>query len=370
MILGVVQIKPLKKTKTGAACVDASVLEKCRHIKPKAKRIFDLIEEVRKMRKMKSTYLTGHKKLVDDNDRLHTSYLTTGTVTGRPSSSAPNLQNIPTDPEFRSLFISGPGRKLIVADYSQIEARLVAFLAGETKLIIKFRDPNFDIHTYVPCQILNIPENNYTKEQRTHDKAITFGITYGRSAYSIAQEYDMDIHEVEDFIEGYFTTYSKIAAFRQNNIKIAHTDFELRNRIGRIRHFPVYKWLLEEHNPDMKQMLKLEEKHLPESKHGRRNFVLMMLEEGADRMAINFPMQSYANDLFKRAIDKVRKEYRRRELDAFVMLDIHDCLISDVDDDDAEECLDIVKTLMPITKRLRGHTMKFTVNAEIADHWV
>jgi DNA polymerase-1 len=232
---GCLKLRSNKKTKTGKWSTDKDSFEYMKRKYARKKRVItvlSMIQEVRRMRKMKSTYLTGFIKLVDELNRIHTSYLSTGTVTGRLASEGPNLQNIPKDPIFRSLFIAGPGRKLIAADYSQIEARLLAWLAVELDLIQLFADTNFDPHYYNSSIFRQKPISEVTKEERSIDKAVTFGINYGRSAKSIADEYELDLDFVKGHIAQFFQTFRKIKAWRNRQITVSKKQGWIENKSG------------------------------------------------------------------------------------------------------------------------------------------
>jgi DNA polymerase-1 len=379
---------PIKKrTKKGGPSTDKKTLEVLSRDYPKIKTILKFIDELRKMRKMKSTYLTGYKKLVDDNNRLHTTYYTIGTVTGRLSSRNPNLQNVPRDPIFRSLFIAciNKTRKLVIADYSQIEARLIAFLAGELELIEKFKDPKFDIHIHNSYSVRkrknpNLKETDITKEQRSHDKAITFGMNYGRSAYSIAEEYELDVDEVIEFIDDYFKAHPKIYQYRVRCVNKAREDKILRNSAGRVRHFDGYKWLdldlSKEHeypnDPKPREGSIWHQMEVYLSEHTNKKRRYKGIVGGMDRQAINYNIQSYASDILSRAIDRVRRKIRKLKLDAFMTMDVHDCQIADSSDEDSERTKRVVEEEMPITipYTKRGYSMTFGAEVSIEDHWV
>lgn len=328
-------------------------------------KVLNFIEEIRKMRKMKSTYLTGYHKLADHNDRLHTSYLSTGTVTGRPSSTAPNLMNIPRDIIFRSLFIASEGRKLISADYSQIEARLMAWLANELKLIQQFNTPGFDIHDYNSAKVRKIDIKDVVKEQRNVDKAVTFGINYGRSNRSIAEYYDLDLDFVTDFVTEYFREFRKIWLFRERMKKLSKKQGYLQNEVGRRRHFTGYEWLYS------KEMLDVA---ITESDTNHDWFV-SNVESGMERQAINFPIQSYAHDILVQRADATQRAIDKAGLDAFPVLTVYDCVVWSAADEDVEEVEKIVKNVLLLRKRKKNtktgkrYKIDFSVEIKTAANW-
>ncbi len=358
------KLKSKKKSKKGKPSTDKKEILRLKEESKskKVRKIMDLIGLLRKMKKLKSTYLTGFKKLVDKCNRLHTSYRTTGTVVGRLSSSNPNLQNIPTDPIFRSIFIAGPGRKLIIADYSQVEARILALLADEIALLEKFGEEGFDIHTYTFSQITGLPQEGCTKEQRIDIKAVTFGINYGRSSRTIAESYGMEVQEVDVIIDGYFTTYSKIYDYRERLKETALTKGILFNPFGRARHFDASEWIRSV-ELGISQALKVD--------YGMSTYPLEMVAGHVERQAMNFPISSYASDNLVLAIDRIRKRIRKLGLDAFFILTIHDALIIDSADECAEEVKTIVEKLMPVKKTsVSGTRLTLSADVSIEDHWV
>jgi DNA polymerase-1 len=361
----------LKRTKKGNLSTDKDTFELIRRIVTgkRVLKVLDLIQEVRTMRKMRSTYLTGFRKIVDPNNRVHTSYLTTGTVTGRYASEGPNLQNIPRDPIFRSLFIAGPGRKMIPADYSQIEARLIAWLANEVKYIEKFADPKFDPHYFNSSIVRKKPMEDVTKEERSYDKAVTFGLNYGRSNRSIAETYDLPQEFVDNFVREYFKGLPRIKRWRDKQISISkirreNGSYYLQSNVGRRRHFFAYEWMFSEEMQAVKRRKR--------SIGDFNEFSLDFLTGTMERQAINFPIQSYASDLLSKATAKVRKRLKKDKLDAFLVLSVHDMIAIDGSEQDIEKAAKILDEEMPFTKSRGGGKLKlhFPADYEITDHWV
>ena len=378
------------KTKSGMPSTDAGAFERMERSqgkkvisvgggkKVKVKTLFNKIIELRTMGKMKSTYLTGMRLIADDNARIHTSYLTTGTVTGRSSSRDPNLQNIPRDPIFRSLFIAGPGRTLIPADYSQIEARLLPFLAKEVKYVKQFSLPGFDPHSYNSASYRNKELEDVTKEERSHDKAITFGINYGRSNKSIAEEYQLPPHEVDEKVESYWAANPRMAQWRQDRILesqnklkscAGRTDYYVQNALGRRRHFSIYKWI---DQPEIAAVIAL--RNLQDEREVSSTYRLIGLRGNAERQSINFDIQSYASDILTMASYRVYKRCRKEGIDAFLVLTVHDMIALDALKEHADQAMKIIQEEMPITKAFmwKGEkvSLHFPVDAEFTPHWV
>lgn len=365
LLFDTLKLPVIKKTKAKKRSVDKETMEELRRKFPSKVRvikIIGLIEEIRKMKKMKSTYLTGFRKLVDKNNRLHTSYHTTGTVTTRLASSKPNLQNIPRDPLFRSLFVAGDGRKLVVADYKQIEAKLLAFLSNEVSLVEKFADNDFDIHMYNASVALQKDQSDVTKEERSVAKSITFGMNYGRSIGSIAKEYELEFDYVEDFVNAYFEGYKGIKAFRDRQVRISKDKLFVLNAYGCRRNFSAYEWIYSKELAAVQSLRK---------KLGAESYILEQLIGNIERQAINFPIQSYASNILSFAIDRIRRALRKARLDAYVVLNIHDAVITESAIECVEEVKKIVDTLMPITKQLKNGTkMFFGADVSVEDYWV
>lgn len=364
LLFETLKFEPITKTKAGNYSTGKDVIELIkRKIKGKKKlKILKYITEIRQMRKMKSTYLTGFKKIVDKDDRLHTTYLTTGTVTGRPASISPNLSNIPRDPIFRSLFIAGKRRRLVVADYSQIEDRMMAFYAGEKKLLKKYKDAKFDPHTLTSANVRHKKPEDVTKEERSFDKAVKFGMNYGRSKKSIAETYDLDIEEVHDFFVNYFETHKMIAKYRARNVKLSKRGF-LDNANGRRRNFVAYGWL---NSPEIETVRDLRESS------GFSNWILDSIVSGMERQALNFPIQSVAFDNMIRAMYRITQELKKEKLsESFLVLTVYDMVAVDTSNEEKKRVKKIVKDCMPFTLRQKSLKMDvtFPIDLTIGKHW-
>jgi DNA polymerase-1 len=343
------------------------------------KTVFKRIIELRTMGKMKSTYLTGMRLIADENGRIHTSYMTAGTVTSRSASRGPNLQNIPNDPIFRSLFIAGPDRFLIPADYSQIEARILPYVAREDSFCLKFAEEGFDVHTYNSALYRDKPFAEVTKEERKQDKGITFGVNYGRSYKSIADEYGMTVESVKNKVETYYQKNPNIAKYNKNKeleSKNKHprckgrTDYYVENAFRRRRHFSLYYWI---DQPEIKAVRWLRESVGEDEVE--KNYRLLLLRSGAERQAVNFPIQSFAAEVLTMASYRVYKRMKREFLDAYLVLTVHDMLCMDVNKGQQKEGMKVMLEEMPIIKRYKnkaGKTIRlaFPVDAELTKHWV
>jgi DNA polymerase I len=367
---GSLKLKGVMKTKSGAWGTGKEVFEFLRRNYAKNKRVLkvlNLITEIRRMRKMKSTYLTGFKNIVGPGNRVHTSYITTGTVTGRLSSQHPALQNIPRDETFRKLFIAADDAWLITADYSQIEARMIAWLAREIGLIKKFADPEFDPHSYNSSIVRDKPIEEVTSEERSYDKAVTFGINYGRSIKSISDTYDIPYEFVENFVNAYFEEFSQIYKWRNAMIVKSQTEpYVLENNSGRKRRFFAYEWILSS---------EFEEVAALRQSIGESNFVVERIIGNMERQAMNFPIQSYSSDLLVMAKDRILKAIKAEGIDMQFRLSVHDEIVFEVSEKDKEKGLQIVNEQMPFSLSMtNGKTkevvkMDFPIGYSIKRHW-
>mgnify|MGYP001107890078 FL=1 len=234
------ELKPVKKTKTGYA-TNADVLEKLRDKHP----IVNFIMEYRQLAKLKSTYCDGLTAVVNPNThRIHSVFTQTVTVTGRLSSTEPNLQNIPTRTELgreiRKMFVAKDGYVLVDADYSQIELRVLAHIANDETMINAFRN-NEDIHAVTASQVLGIPLEDVTKEQRSSAKAVNFGIVYGIGEFSLAQDLHISVKEAKAYIESYLEKYHGVRNYMESIKEQAKKDGYVKTMLNRIRYIPELK---------------------------------------------------------------------------------------------------------------------------------
>lgn len=288
-------LPPVKKTKTGYS-TSAEVLEKLRDRHP----IIDNILNYRQLTKLNSTYVEGLSKVIGPDGRVHTCFQNTVTATGRLSSAEPNLQNIPVrtelGAEIRKMFTARPGWTLVDADYSQIELRLLAHMAGDEKMIESFLTGE-DIHARTASQVFGIPPEEVTHELRRRAKAVNFGIVYGISGFSLAQDIGVTQKEAKTYMEKYLETFSGVRAYMYNIKKQAKEDGYVSTVYGRRR------WLPE----------------LASSNFNLRSF--------GERVALNMPIQGTAADVMKLAMIKVDHRLRAEGLKARLILQVHDELI-------------------------------------------
>ena len=288
-------LPPVKKTKTGYS-TSAEVLEKLRGKHP----IVEAVLDYRQLAKLKSTYVDGLMKVIAPDGRIHTSFQNTVTATGRLSSTEPNLQNIPVrtelGAELRKMFVAPEGKVLVDADYSQIELRLLAHIAGDEHMIAAFRSGE-DIHTVTASQVFGVPPESVTHEMRRRAKAVNFGIVYGISDFSLSQDIGVTRAEAKEYMEKYFEKYSGVHAYMTRVVEQAKENGWVSTLMGRRR------WL-----PELKS-----------SNFNLRSF--------GERVALNMPIQGTAADIIKLAMIKVRDKLLSEGLEARLVLQVHDELI-------------------------------------------
>ena len=285
----------IKKTKTGYS-TNADVLEKLKNKHP----IIPAIMDYRMLTKLKSTYADGLIKVIGEDGRIHTTFQNMVTATGRLSSTEPNLQNIPvrTDlgAEIRKMFIPKPGCALVAADYSQIELRVLAHIADDTVMQEAFRS-GMDIHTVTASQVFGVDPEQVTSLQRRHAKAVNFGIVYGISEFSLAEDIGVSRFEAKDYIDSYLAKYSGVREYMKKVVADAREIGYTQTLYGRRR------WI-------------------PELKSSNFN-----IRSGAERIALNTPIQGTAADLIKLAMIRVDQALNRQFPDAKLLLQVHDELI-------------------------------------------
>ncbi len=306
----------LKKTKNGFS----TAANELRKLEGKHKVIKPILE-YRELSKLLSTYLKPLPLLVDENSRLHTNY-GLETTTGRLNSNEPNLQNIPIKgemgQEIRKAFIAGKGMKLISADYSQIELRVVACLAGDTSMIDAFKS-GVDIHTRTASEIFNVALDKVTKEQRNHAKTVNFGVLYGMSPYGLSQALNIGQGEAAEYIKKYFTVHSGINDYCNRMIKVAREEGYVETLFGFRRTLP---------NIDS---------------HYRN------IAEAEERIAINTPVQGTAAEILKLSMIELMKQLsslNKKGIKADMLLTIHDELIIEVEDKSVSRIAKVVRDAM------------------------
>ncbi len=329
------RLTPTKKTKTGFS-TNVDVLEDLAHLHPLPAEIL----KYRTVSKLKSTYVDALPVLIDPaTGRLHTSFNQTVTATGRLSSSDPNLQNIPirTDVgrEIRQAFIAEPGARLISADYSQIELRVLAHLSGDPALIQTFLEDQ-DIHTRTASEILGLPPEEISAEMRRKAKAVNFGIIYGISAFGLAQDIGVSNAEAKRYIDGYFSRYPNVRLFIDRTIEDARTKGYVTTLFGRRRFIP----------------------ELSSSAAAVRNF--------GERMAVNTPIQGTAADLIKIAMINISTRIDREGLASKMILQVHDELVFEVPDHEIETMKKLVREEMETVVRL---SVPISVELAVGNNW-
>ncbi len=309
----------LRRTKSGHFSTAAGVLERLRGKHP----VIDLILEQRGLAKLKSTYVDALPRLVNPRTgRLHTSYNQTRTVTGRLSSSDPNLQNIPIRTEIgrqvRRAFVAEPGWKLIAADYSQVELRVMAHISGDEGLLSAFARGE-DIHASTAAAIMGVPLAEVTPDMRRVAKGVNFGLSYGQTAYGLAQATGLTQAEAEDFIKAYFERFPKVREYIDTTKALATRQGYVETLLGRRRYFP-------ELQPGSK------------ATHNVR--------QAAERMAINAPIQGTAADIINIATIRLHRALRERGLRARMILQVHDELVVEAPDEEMETVAPLMRQVM------------------------
>ncbi len=329
-------LKAGKKTKTGYS-TDTSVLEELAFEDPVPK----MILEYREMAKLKSTYVEALPKLVDDQGRIHTDFVQTGTATGRLSCREPNLQNIPVRNEagrrIRSAFTAPEGKVLISADYSQIELVVLAHLSGDKNMSQSFIDGT-DVHKATAALIYGVAPDAVTPEMRRTAKTINFGVIYGMSAFRLARDLGISRTQAAQFIDNYFAQYSSVDSFIKDTIKKAEESGYVETLFGRRR--PIM---------NINSRNKLE-------------------KSAAERIAVNTPVQGSAADIVKTAMISVSEALTKTKSPARLLLQVHDELIFECPDDQAsiDATIALIKDKMENAVKLN---VPLRVSIEYGKNW-
>ena len=327
-------LPPVKKTKTGYS-TNADVLEKLKNKHP----IIPAIMDYRMLTKLKSTYADGLLKVISDDGRIRTTFQNLVTATGRLSSTEPNLQNIPvrTDlgAEIRKMFVPKPGCVLVDADYSQIELRVLAHIAEDPVMQKAFCDGN-DIHTATAAQVFSVPIESVTPLQRRHAKAVNFGIVYGISEFSLAEDIGVSRYEARDYIDNYLANYRGVRAYMKKVVENAREIGYTETLYGRRR-------------------------YIPELKSSNFN-----IRSGAERIALNTPIQGTAADIIKLAMIRVDSALREHFPDAKLILQVHDELIVECPEEMASQVARLVSREMQDVAALN---VPLTAEAKIGKSW-
>jgi DNA polymerase-1 len=327
----------LKKTKSGYYSTAAGELEGLRGQHP----VIDLILEQRQLTKLKSTYVDALPQLLNPRTgRIHTSFNQTGAVTGRISSSNPNLQNIPIRTELgrevRRAFVAEARWKLVAADYSQVELRIMAHIAQDPGLLAAF-ERGEDIHAATAATVLGVPLAEVTKDQRRIAKSVNFGLSYGQSAFGLAQQTGMSREEATQFIKTYFEKYPGVREYIERTKRQAARQGYVETLLGRRRYFP-----------------NLDKMRGPE--RGR-----------AEREAINMPIQGTAADIIKIAMIRLHQALRERRLRSRMLLQVHDELVLEAPDDEVDAVIPLVQDVMGGASEL---AVPLKVDVEVGQNWL
>ena len=309
------ELPVIKKTKTGYS-TNAEVLEKLKDKHP----IIDKIGEYRQIVKLNSTYVEGLTALINPIDgRIHSTFNQTITTTGRISSTEPNLQNIPVRMEIgrrlRAVFVSDDEKRLVDADYSQVELRVLAHMSGDQNMIEAFEHGE-DIHRKTASQVFNVPVEEVTSELRSAAKAVNFGIIYGKTDFGLSEDLNIPVPQAKQYIESYFAKYEKIKEFMDNIIETAEKDGYSQTMFNRRRYIPEIK-----------------SKNFMERNRGKR-------------AAMNAPIQGSAADIIKIAMVNVFRRLEKEELKSKLILQVHDELIVETPIDELEKVEKIVREEM------------------------
>ncbi|MBO5210330.1 MAG: DNA polymerase I [Clostridia bacterium] len=324
-----------KKTKSGYS-TNAEVLEELKHLHPAV----SLLLEYRTLAKLKSTYTDGLQECVQADGKIHTTFNQTETRTGRISSLEPNLQNIPVrtneGKRLREFFVAGEGKVLVDADYSQIELRVLASMSGDENMINAFNS-GADIHTATAAQVFGLPLEMVTPTLRSRAKAVNFGIVYGIGAFSLAKDIGVTRKEADEYIKSYLATYPKVAAYMENTINEAKQNGFVTTLFGRKR-------------------------YLPELQNSNG-----MIRAFGERVARNAPIQGTAADVIKLAMVRVFNRLEKEIPTAKLILQVHDELIVECLEQDAQKVCDILKYEMENAAQM---AVTLTADAAFGKTWL
>ena len=327
-------LPPVKRTKTGYS-TGAEVLEKLRDQHP----VVPLILEYRMLTKLNSTYAEGLLQVIGEDGRIHTTFQNMVTATGRLSSTDPNLQNIPVrtemGSEIRKMFVPREGWVLVDADYSQIELRVLSHIADDKAMQEAFTSGEY-FHTATAAQVFGVPIEEVTHQMRRNAKAVNFGVVYGISEFSLAEDLGITRWEAKEFIETYLHRFSGVDAYRKNVVQQAYDQGYVTTISGRRRYIPELSG---------------------------KNFMLRMAGE---RIALNSPIQGTAADIMKYATVRVAKALQQAGLQARLLLQVHDELIAECPKEEVEQVKKILKEEMEASAQLK---VPLTVEANCGESW-
>jgi DNA polymerase-1 len=295
--------------------------------------------DYRMLTKLKSTYADGLLKVIGEDGRIRTTFQNLVTATGRLSSTEPNLQNIPvrTDlgAEIRKMFVPKDGHVLVDADYSQIELRVLAHIAEDQTMQRSFCD-GVDIHTATAAQVFGVAVEDVTSLQRRHAKAVNFGIVYGISEFSLAEDIGVSRYEAKDYIENYLTNYAGVRRYMKDVVENARQIGYTETMFGRRR-------------------------YIPELKSSNFN-----IRSGAERIALNTPIQGTAADLIKLAMIRVESALNDNFPEAKLLLQVHDELIVECPEEIATEVAGLISREM---EGIAALNVPLTAEAKFGKSW-
>lgn len=326
-----------KKTKTGQYSTSEDVLQK---LSGKHEIIKHILEH-RTYQKLKSTYVDALPLQIDKDDhRVHTNFSQTTAATGRLASVNPNLQNIPIrtlrGQQIRGAFVAGEGKKIISADYSQIELRLIAEISNEENMILAFQNGE-DIHASTASKLFNVPLEEVTKTQRSQAKTVNFGIIYGQGAFALAEQTGLSRTEAKHMIEAYFETYPQLKKYMAEQVKKAQDLGYVETILHRKRH-------LKDINS--------------------ANFVV---KAHAERNAVNAPIQGSAADVIKLAMIRIDEKLTEQNLQTKMLLQVHDELLFEAPVDEVETAKSLIKTEMESAFETK---VPLLVEVGVGDNWL
>ena len=329
------KLTPVRRTKTGFS-TDEDVLEVLATQDPVPEKIL----AHRKLTKLKSTYVDALPQQINEaTGRLHTHYVQTGAATGRLASKDPNLQNIPIREEegrrIRSAFVPAPGMRFVSADYSQIELAILAWLSKDPVLLQAFREGR-DIHRQTASLIFSVPESEVTPDQRRVGKTISFGVVYGMSAYGLSQSLRIPKADADRFIKTYFQRYEGVNRYLKETIRVAEQNGFVTTLMGRRRRIIAIR------SPNRTE------------------------KAGAERVAVNSPIQGTAADIVKLAMVKLSSRLREERLGARILLQVHDEIILESPAQECEKALHVVEDVM---EHVLDQDIPLKVHCEIGDSW-
>ena len=328
--------KEIKKKKTGKFTTSAEVLEKFADKIP----VVGFILKFRQYQKLYSTYLEGFRPLIERGTNLiRTTYNQTTTATGRLSSANPNLQNIPIREnegrELRKLFVPREGNIFIDADYSQIELRLLAHFSGCKELVAAYKEGE-DIHTLTASQVFGVPKEKVTEKMRREAKAVNFGIIYGMSEFGLSRNLGITVSTAHEYIAKYFARYSAVKEYMNENVEFARKNGYVSTLAGRKRFIP----------------------EINSSNFNLRQF--------GERAAMNMPLQGSSADIIKIAMINVYNALKSKGLKTKLILQVHDELVLEAPESEAEVAAEILKQEMENAVQLK---VPLTVDVHSGKDW-